>query len=503
MFITENYTTIAILAIAIAILGWGYYRSIPYGKFGLLSWFQSVVLMLPWLVFFGCFSLGIYLNLVLVLFLLVGSTALYIYLGNRLRVASQDPEIQQQIQRKINQRLQQYQGTVVTSTKEGETVTEIKIELPHISDEDLQQIKGIFSIDTYFATETIPYDEGAIFKGNLRGTDPAIVHRKLTENLTKKLGNKYQLFLVEGPDDRPTVVILPSSNQPQPLSTGQKILGVILLITTIATTLETTGGFFNFDFYENLDRWPQVLPITLGIWSVLITHELGHWLMSKKHQAKIFPPFFLPSGQIATFGSITRFASVLKDRQQLFDIAIAGPAAGGILSLILLIVGLLLSKPDSGFEIPSIFFQGSILVGSLARIILGNIVQQNLLFIHPLVVIGWIGLVINALNLMPAGQLDGGRIIQSIYGRKIARRTTIATLVILVLITLINPANPITLYWAIVIAFLQRGLERPQLNELTEPDDARAALGLLALFLMIATIIPFSPELAGKLGIGG
>jgi membrane-associated protease RseP (regulator of RpoE activity) len=104
---------------------------------------------------------------------------------------------------------------------------------------------------------------------------------------------------------------------------------------------------------------------------------------------------------------------------------------------------------------------------------------------------------------MPAGQLDGGRIIQAIYGRKIAQRTTIATLIVLGIVALINPANPVIIYWLVLVGFLQRVLERPTLEDITEPDDARAALGLLALFLTIATLIPFSPNLAGRLGIGG
>ncbi len=120
--------------------------------------------------------------------------------------------------------------------------------------------------------------------------------------------------------------------------------------------------------------------------------------------------------------------------------------------------------------------------------------------IHPLVAIGWLGLVITAINLMPAGQLDGGRIVQAIYGRKTARRTTIGTVVVLALASL---ATPLALYWALVIAFLVRDLERPALEELSEPDDARAALGLLMLFLMVATLLPLTPSLAGRLGIGG
>jgi len=110
-----------------------------------------------------------------------------------------------------------------------------------------------------------------------------------------------------------------------------------------------------------------------------------------------------------------------------------------------------------------------------------------------------LGLIITALNLLPAGQLDGGRIVQSIYGRKTAGRATAITLVILVIASL---ANPLALYWAVLILFLQRQQERPATNELTEPDDARAALGLLALFLTLATLLPLTPSLAGRLGIG-
>jgi membrane-associated protease RseP (regulator of RpoE activity) len=166
----------------------------------------------------------------------------------------------------------------------------------------------------------------------------------------------------------------------------------------------------------------------------------------------------------------------------------------------ILIVGLLLSHPGSLFQLPSDFFQGSVLVGTLARVILGDTLEQDIVDVHPLLLLGWLGLFLNAINLMPAGQLDGGRIVQAIYGRKVAGRTTIATLIVLGLASLVNP---LALYWAIVILFLQRDLERPALNELVEPDDARAALGLVALFLMVATLLPLTPSLAGRLGIGG
>jgi hypothetical protein len=78
----------------------------------------------------------------------------------------------------------------------------------------------------------------------------------------------------------------------------------------------------------------------------------------------------------------------------------------------------------------------------------------------------------------------------------------VATLILLAIISFTNPNNSVILYWALLVGFLQRGLEKPSLDELTEPDDTRAAITLLALFLMIATILPFTPDLAGRFGIG-
>jgi membrane-associated protease RseP (regulator of RpoE activity) len=492
-FTAENSATIAICLIAIGILGWGFYRNRSYGKIGILAWLQSSALMLPWLVFFGSFALGIYINLAAVLVLLLISTGLYIWLGNRLRLAAQDPNTNAEIAKKLNR----YQPETGSVPSQSEQI----LAVPQISNEDLEKIRGIFGIDTFFATETIPYQQGAIFKGNLRG-EATFVHDRLQQKMINLVGDKYRIFLVEGFEDRPVVVVLPNTNDQLVMTTTQKVLAVLLFVATIGSSLETAGVFLGFDFYAHADRWPETLPLSLGLWTVLISHELGHWLMARARQVKLSWPNFLPTAQIGAFGAITRFASVLPDRSTLFDVSIAGPAAGGMVAFLMLLAGLLLSHPGNGLEIPAQFFQSSILVGSLAKVVLGNEVHKTLVMVHPLVIIGWLGMVITALNLMPAGQLDGGRMIQAIYGRKVAQRMTIATLIILGIVVLTNPANSLILYWAVLVGFLQRNLERPSLNELTEPNDTRAALTLLALFLMIAVLIPFSPELAGKFGIG-
>jgi len=504
MFTTsENTVTALIVLAAVAVLVWGLYRARNYGKLGRLAWLQSVVLMAPWLLFFGLFGLGIYINLATVLFLIVASAGLYIYLGKKLRSAGRESLLPQ----RRSDTIESIEGTSKELEKkeapEKASPTKEIIEVP-IPAEDIKKIQEIFGVDTFFATETIPYQEGAIFKGNLRG-EPAAVHQRLSGSLSAKLGDRYRLFLVENPEDRPVAIVLPSSKDPQPTTVAQKILAVILVLATMFTSLAAGGFTFEFaqgfDVFSDFSRSAEAAPIAIGIWAVLLAHEIGHRLIARHYEVKLSWPFFLPAWQTGSFGSLNRFESFLPNRQVLFDVAIAGPAAGGLLSLGMLIAGLLLSHPGSltFAQVPSQFFQGSILVGTLARVVLGSALAEPLVDVHPLTIIGWIGLVITALNLMPAGQLDGGRIVQAIYGRKIAGRTTIATLIVLAIASL---ANPLALYWAVLIVFLQRDLERPCLNEITEPDDQRAALALLALFLMLATLIPLSSTLAGSLGIG-
>jgi len=494
MFTASETSVIGLIVLAVfGILGWGFYRARPFGKLGILAWLQSVVLMAPWLLFFGLFTAGVYINIAGVLFLLVASVGLYILLGNRLRATGQDV-VTQATQKLANstQEANQTENTteLVQSAPELDVAT--------IPDQDLTAIRGIFGIDTFFATETIPYQEGAIFKGNLRG-EPAAVYERLSGSLQERVSDRYRLFLVENLDGKPVVIVLPSRNDPQTATLAQKILAAVLLVATIATSLETGGLLQGFDVSTNSARFWEALPIAAGILAVLAAHEISHRLFARRHQVRLSPPFFLPTLQIGSFGAVTRIESLVPNRKVLFDVAASGPAAGGIVSLLMLVVGLLLSHKGSLFQVPAEFFQGSILVGTLARVVLGSAVNAPLVDVHPLTVVGWMGLVITALNLMPAGQLDGGRIVQAIYGRKTAGRTTVATLIVLALAAL---ANPLALYWAIVIIFLQRDLERPSLNELSEPDDARAALALLALFLMIVTLLPLTPSLAGRLGIG-
>ncbi len=154
---SEIAAVAVIFLVAGAILTWSFYRAKPYGQLGILPWLQSLVLIAPWLIFFGLFAAGIYLNLAVILFLLVASTIIYIYLGNRLRLLKTN----QIIEPKFNQAVSQS----VTPLETTAAVTVIVPDVIPIPEEDLKVIQSIFGIDTFFATETISFQEGAIFKG--------------------------------------------------------------------------------------------------------------------------------------------------------------------------------------------------------------------------------------------------------------------------------------------------------------------------------------------------
>ncbi|MEM9976048.1 MAG: site-2 protease family protein [Cyanobacteria bacterium P01_D01_bin.2] len=507
--------TVLILLAAVGILVWGFIRARPDGKLGIFAWLQSVVLVLPWLTFFGLFSIGIYLNLAWVLILVLFSTGAYIYLGRQLRSLAEAAAPQKKTEPGIEPTQAQLPNGAEaaepietapagdTAPADGGSTSESSeskpVTPPAIPTDDLAEIETIFGVDTFFRTETVPYQAGVFFKGNLRG-DPESSLAALTAQLENRFDDRYRLFLINGPDERPAVIVLPSQTDPKPSDRRQQIFAVALAIATFITSLETGALLRDFNLFDQPSRWLEALPTALAVLTILVVHELGHRWQANRYNIKLSPPFALPAWQIGAFGALTRFESLLPNRSVLFDISFAGPAASGLLSLAMLLLGLGLSHPGSPYQLPVEFFRASVLVGTLARAVLGDTLQTvDLVDINLLVLMGWLGLVITAINVMPAGRIDGGRMVQAIYGRKIAGRATAVTLVLLTIIAL---ANPIALYWAALILFLQRGEERPCLNDISEPDDTRAILTLVILFLMLTILLPLPPNLASRFGIG-
>ena len=503
------FIPIAVFILTLALLGWGYFRSRKFGKLGLLSWLQFVALMSPWLVYFGLFVCGVFMNFTALLFLLISSTIAYVAIGNQLRKVAESQRLasEQELKQGINpsnltSNLANNESIPVNvptglAIAQGKAQPKIFQALPA---DDMKLIQGIFGIETYYVTETIPYQEGAIFKGNLRG-EPDVAHARLSQILRDRLADKYNLFLVESQDRKPVVIVMPSKIYAFDDSTiPQKVLIAILIFANGYTALSLGGLVAGIPVIQTPQEYLVGLPFALGLGVILVIRELAMRLTASNYKVKMSLPFLLPSSQLGSFGAFSRMLSPLPNRTALFDIAIAPALASGLLSLMLLLIGLRLSAIGMGsIDIPSQIFQASVLAGTLAKLFLGDALQVSFISIHPLVILGWLGSVITALNLMPAGQLDGGRIVQAIYGRRTASSTTILTLVFLVIATVINP---LALYWGGLILILLRDLERPMLNELSEVDGDREALGVVALFWMLIALLPLTSSVAESLGIG-
>jgi len=503
----SSFPSIPLIALVatLSLLGWSLFGARKLGKLGILSWLQFASLMLPWVAYFGLFLAGIFINFAMLLLLLVTSTAIYVILGIQVRKVALEERAK--LIEIAKTQIQSHPSEPKSSSQPlspSPTSANISIDTPlnaplNAIKADLQRIQGIFGIETYYVTEALPYQEGIIFRGNLRG-DALEVHRKLSQALIDRFGNKYSLFFVEGQDRKPVAIVLPNDPNPATATVGQKILVVILLLTNILTCMVLGGQIHNIDLSEHPESFIVALPFAAGMFLILAVRELALRLVAKRYEVRLSLPFLLPSSQLGSFGSLTRIQSNLPNRKVLFDLAIAAPIASGLVSLLLLVVGLVLTASGKGdIEIPSQIFQSSILVGSIAKLILGKALHIDLVAIHFLVILGWIGSVITALNLLPAGQLDGGRIIQAVYGRKTAGISTLVTLILLAIATLINP---LALYWGGIIFILLREQERPMLEELSELDSDRDALGLLALFWMLITLLPMTPAVAERFGIG-
>ncbi|MEN9269317.1 MAG: site-2 protease family protein [Thermostichales cyanobacterium HHBFW_bins_127] len=485
MSLTAELTPLFLVG-GLVLLGWSLNRARQRGMVGILGWLQSLTLFLPWLIFIALLSAGIYLSIVGFVILLAVSTVIYIALGQALRQRLLT-ELQH---RPPNPPPQETTPGIPEAQDWGRS---------QVTDEDLAAIRSIFGLDTFFATEIIPYASGVIVKGNLRGdADPVLA--ALTEKMEAARPGQWRVYLVEDGEEKPTVLLLPERLVNRPVSQGVKYLAVGLLVATLLTLLEVGANLAGFDLLTTPERWPEALPIAAGIFATLVVHETGHRWMAGKYGVRLGPALTIPALGIGTLGTLTGIESPVPHRRALFDIAFAGPAAGGIFSLGVLIAGLVLSKGSGLIYVPSAVFQNSVLVGSLAKWILGPELSQEVIGIHPFVAIGWIGLAVTALSLLPAGQLDGGRMIQAVYGRKTAARATLITLILLGIAAL---GNAIALYWALLILLVAREPERPPLNELSETDTPQDALALLALFLTIMTLLPVTPVLARFLNFGG
>ncbi|KAF8007462.1 hypothetical protein BT93_K1468 [Corymbia citriodora subsp. variegata] len=401
---------------------------------------------------------------------------------------------------------------------------------------DVKLIKEkLFGYSTFWVTKEEPFGdlgEGILFLGNLRAKRED-VFAKLQKQLVEVTRDKYNLFMVEepnseGPDPRggPRIsfgLLRKEVSEPRPTTLWQYVIALLLFLLTIGSSVElgiasqinrlppeVVKYFTDPDAAEPPDMallFPFVesaLPLAYGVLGVLIFHEVGHLLAAFPKKVKLSIPYFIPNITLGSFGAITQFKSILPDRSTKVDVSLAGPFAGAALSFSMFVVGLLLSSnPDASgdlVQVPSMLFQGSLLLGLISRATLGYAAMHAAtVSIHPLLIAGWCGLTTSAFNMLPVGCLDGGRAVQGAFGKSALIGSGLATYTMLGLGVL---GGPLSLPWGLYVLICQRTPEKPCLNDVSEVGTWRKAVVVAAIVLVVLTLLPIWDELAEELGIG-
>ncbi len=247
--------------------------------------------------------------------------------------------------------------------------------------------------------------------------------------------------------------------------------------------------------------WVIGVPYALTLLTILGVHEMGHYVMARRHKADVTLPYFIPMPiGLGTMGAVIRLKSPIKNRRQLFDIGVAGPLAGLAVAIPLLIIGLSLSPVQFvGRAIPGGQEGNSILYLLLKLITKGRILPGGGydVMLNAIAFPAWFGLIVTMINLLPIGQLDGGHVIFSMFGRLQWKVAVVAEIILLVLGVYIAFTTGqflnVWLLWAVLVQIF--GLRHPPpLDDLTPLDRKRQLIGwmTIAIFFLIFTPLPFS-----------
>lgn len=233
-------------------------------------------------------------------------------------------------------------------------------------------------------------------------------------------------------------------------------------------------------------------PFALALMSILLAHELGHYFACRYHGIRATYPYFIPAPSlIGTFGAFILMRSPIRSRRALFDVGASGPLVGFVVAIPLLIYGVMHSYvvPDLSSPNEKFVFGVPLAVRLIERMIFPG-VDSSTILLHPVARAAWVGLFATSLNLLPAGQLDGGHILRSLSTR-LHKWTGYCVPLILLLLGYWyrSKANQVWFMWAAILLLL-RFLRIPPVYDERPLDSTRVALAMVALVVMILCFMP-------------
>ena len=359
------------------------------------------------------------------------------------------------------------------------------------------------------------------FVGHLKSEDSEGAYDQLATAL--KPQGWIPLFRENGNDQIILIV-----DRPPEQKNGSVWVNILLFALTVLSVMFTGAQFsdsgvtdpFHLSFGGFLKFLWQGWPFTVGLLSILVAHEFGHYLVGRAHGEKVTLPYFIPFpfSAFGTMGAFINMKEVPRNRKHLLDIGMAGPLIGFVVAVVVLFIGLSLSSLG---QIETVLPEGyvhfiegnSLLYLGAKYLTFGKLLPQPVSYgdvtpffywvryfftghpvplggldvpIHPVAWAGWAGLFVTAMTLIPAGQLDGGHILYVLFGRKVAQ--WVYPFIIGTLITLGFFWNGWWL-WGALIFFFGRHYAEP-LDQITQVDRKRKWLGVLALIVFFITFIP-------------
>jgi membrane-associated protease RseP (regulator of RpoE activity) len=277
-------------------------------------------------------------------------------------------------------------------------------------------------------------------------------------------------------------------------------LPILLFGLTVFTTLWAGAYQVNTKpvtgAWDFLTKYPESLwnglPFAVTLLGILVTHEFGHYVLSRIHRVPASFPLFIPGPPqfIGTFGAVIRLRSPIMKRQALFDIGVAGPIAGFIAAVGAVIVGLSLSYVIPKEHAFGLQLGEPLLLQGFAWLMFGPIPPTHNLVLHPIAFAAWFGFFVTAINLLPLGQLDGGHVAFAVLGQK-QRQLAYVTVPILIYLGLTGWVGWIV--WVGMAGIM--GLAHPPI---TDSDVGLGkgrrwvAWGALIIFIITFAPVPFS-----------
>jgi membrane-associated protease RseP (regulator of RpoE activity) len=385
--------------------------------------------------------------------------------------------------------------------EEGDSKPEAPSNL--LSKEEQAQLQNCFPWSVYYLQNIDYRPQAVICRGQIRA-EAEVAYQTVRNNVQSEFGDRFLILFQTGAMNQPYFALVANPYaEPQGKRLQTTLKRPVLALGLVALTLLTTtlAGTTLTNPAAKLDTWaanPQMLlnglPYAIALVLILGVHEFGHYFTAQFYKLQTTFPYFIPVPfAFGTFGAYVQIRTPIPNRKVLFDVGIAGPLAGLVATLPILIWGLMHSQltelPTKPGEIVTNAFNPkfSIAFASFCRLVFGHSLSASSgIDLHPVAVAGLLGLIVTALNLIPFGSFDGGQIVHAIYGQRMGALIGQVSRILVLLISLVQP---MLLLWGIFLLFMPATHE-PTLNDVSELDNYRDGLGLFALLLLLFIILP-------------